>query len=105
VRVPAGFINASGVGRGAMVETGLLEELSSVGSLSNGSFSAIGEFVAVVLRLEPALSALEDPQNENLVLEIGTLKFGAILESLFLFDGAAEVSLRVSSSMSLASSA
>ena len=106
MRVPVGFINASGVGRGAMIETGLREKLSfSAESSSNESFSGMGEFVAVVPRLAPVLSASEEPKNENLLLETGTLKFGVIMGSFPAFDGPVLVSLWGPPSMSTASNA
>ena len=86
-----------------MVETGLREKLSSSAeSSSNDSFSGPGEFVVVVLWLIPSLSASEEPKNESLLLEIGILKFGTVLESLLAFDKPARVSLWVSPPMSTA---
>jgi hypothetical protein len=105
VRVPVGFINASGVGRGAIVEIGLRDKLSSSAESSKEAFSGIGEFVAVVQGVVPLLSASEVPKNENLLLKIGTLKFGVTLETLFPLDEALCAVLRVIFSMSPASRA
>jgi hypothetical protein len=88
VRVPVGFINASGVGRGAMVERGLPEKLSSSGKLSmNESSTRVGKLVDLVSLLVLGLGVSEEPKNENLLLEIGTLKFGANLVGFLTFDG------------------
>ena len=94
MRVPVGFINASGVGRGAMVERGLPEKLSSSGELSmNESSTRLGELVDLVSLLVLALSVSEEPKNENLLLEVGTLKFGANLGSFLAFDGPTTLSV------------
>jgi hypothetical protein len=70
-----------------MVETGLRDKLSSSVELSSKeALSGIGEFVAVVQGVVPVLSASEVPKNENLLLKIGTLKFGVTLESFLPFD-------------------
>jgi hypothetical protein len=89
-----------------MVETGLRDKLSSSAESSlNEAFSGIGEFVAVVQGVVPVLSASEAPRNENLLLKVGTLKFGVTLESFLPFDEALCVALRVTISVSLASKA
>lgn len=87
MRVPVGFINASGVGRGAMVERGLPEKLSSSGESSlNEPSASLGKLVGVVSLVVLELSVSEEPKNENLLLEVGTLKFGANLVTFLAFD-------------------
>jgi hypothetical protein len=87
VRIPVGFINASGVGKGAMVERGLPEKLSSSAESSlNESSTRLGKLGDVVSLIVLGLSVSEEPQNENLLLEVGTLKFGANLVSFLGFD-------------------
>ena len=89
MRVPIGFINASGV-----VERGLPEKLSSSGELSmNESSTRLGKLVDLVSLLVLGLSVSEEPKNENLLLEIGTLKFGANLVGFLAFDGPAMFSV------------
>ena len=88
MRIPVGFINASGVGKGAMVERGLPEKLSSSGESSlNESSTRLGKLGDVVSLIVLGLIVSEEPQNENLLLEVGTLKFGANLVSFLGFDG------------------
>ena len=106
VRVPVGFINASGVGKGAMVEMRRLQKLSfSAGSSSNESYPGLGEVVALDDRLKLELGAADDPKSENLLLEIGTLKFGVTQGSLLVFDVQEWLDFRESPSTSTASSA
>jgi hypothetical protein len=94
MRVPVGFINASGVGRGAMVERGLPEKLSSSGESSlNESSTRLGKLVDVASLVVLGLSVSEEPKNENLLLEVGTLKFGANLGGFLAFDGPTWVSV------------
>ena len=67
MRVPVGFINASGVGRGAMVERGLPEKLSSSGELSLcESSTGLGELADVVPLLVLGLRVSEELKNEYL---------------------------------------
>jgi hypothetical protein len=88
VRVLVGFINASGVGRGAIVERGLPEKLSSSEELSmNESSARLGKLVDLVSLPVLGSSISEEPKNENLLLEMGTLKFGANLVGFLAFDG------------------
>lgn len=88
MRIPVGFINASGVGKGAMVERGLPEKLSSSAESSlNESSTRLGKLGDVVSLIVLGLSVSEELQNENLLLEVGTLKFGANLVSFLGFDG------------------
>jgi len=94
VRVPVRLINASGVGRGAMVERGLPEKLSSSGESSmNESSTRLGKLVDLVSLLVLGWSVSEEPKNENLSLEIGTLKFGANLMGFLAFDGPTTLSV------------
>jgi hypothetical protein len=71
-----------------MVERGLPEKLSSSGELSmNESSTRLGKLVDLVSLPVLGLSVSEEPKNENLLLEIGTLKFGANLVGFLTFDG------------------
>lgn len=90
LRTPVGFISASGVGKGVMIETGLLEKLSfSAESSSNVSFSGVGELGSWLPPIVLGLSASVEPKNENLLLDIGILKFVVILGDFLANDGTA----------------